>query len=108
MQRFGKTTAVSMFMAAYCLSCPKSEQAVFSTGRRASQKMLENVRDMIRKVVKPERILKCNQEVIVIAGDEPGDVRKINSYPACAKTLRGTGGDVVYMEEVSLLLSTCK
>lgn len=53
--------------------------------------MLENVRDMIKKVVAPEKILKCNQEVIVIAGDEPGDTRKINSYPACAKTLRGTG-----------------
>ena len=56
-------------------------KTVLPVGRRASQKMLENVRDMIKKVVAPEKILKCNQEVIVIAGDEPGDTRKINSYP---------------------------
>lgn len=33
-RRFGKTTSVAMFVAAYCLTVPRSEQCIFSTGRR--------------------------------------------------------------------------
>lgn len=43
-RRFGKTTAVSMFCAACCLCVPEFQIAVFSTGRRASQMLLEQVR----------------------------------------------------------------
>ena len=34
-RRFGKTTAVSMFVAAYAMCVPNSTQSIFSTGRRA-------------------------------------------------------------------------
>lgn len=33
-RRFGKTTCVAMFVAAYALTVPYSEQCIFSTGRR--------------------------------------------------------------------------
>ena len=33
-RRFGKTTSVAMFVAAYALTVPRSEQCIFSTGRR--------------------------------------------------------------------------
>lgn len=102
-RRFGKTTSVAMFVAAYSLSVPRSEQCIFSTGRRASQKLLELIRDMVLAGEHAPRVLKCNQETMVVSGDSPLDVRKIHSYPSCAKTLRGCGGDVVYMEEAAFM-----
>lgn len=102
-RRFGKTTAVAMFLAAYCLCVSNSEQSVFSTGRRASQKLLELVRDMIKKTPWADRIVKCNQEELILQGDSVFDRRKIFSYPSCAKTLRGVGGQVLYLEEAAYL-----
>jgi len=40
-RRFGKTYSVAMFVIAIAWSCNIIEQAIFSTGRRASQKLLE-------------------------------------------------------------------
>ena len=80
-----------MFLAAYCICVPNSEQSVFSTGRRASQKLLELVRDMIKKTPWANRIVKCNMEELILEGDSVFDRRKIFSYPSCAKTLRGVG-----------------
>ncbi len=86
-----------MFVAAMALNVP-CEQAIFSTGRRASQKLLELVQSLLLKVPgASDRIAKSNQEMIWIR--HPGDrMSKISSYPSCAKTLRGVGGDIVYME----------
>ena len=102
-RRFGKTTAVAMFLAAYCICVPNSEQSVFSTGRRASQKLLELVRDMIKKTPWASKIVKCNQEELILEGANIFDRRKIFSYPSCAKTLRGVGGQVLYLEEAAYL-----
>ena len=102
-RRFGKTTSVAMFVAAYALSVPNSTQCIFSTGRRASQALLELIRDLIKKGKYASKILKCNQETLIIQGDSPLDIRKVHSYPSCARTLRGTGGDVVYMEEAAFM-----
>lgn len=102
-RRFGKTTAVSMFVAAYAMCVPNSVQSIFSTGRRASQKLLELIRDMVKKTPWVDRIVKCNQEEFVLQGDSPFDKRKVFSYPSCAKTLRGVGGDVLYLEEAAFL-----
>lgn len=102
-RRFGKSTCVAMFIASYALSIPNSEQCVFSTGRRASQKLLELIRDMIKGGEHAHRIIKCNQETMLIQGDSPLDIRKVHSYPSASKTLRGCGGDVVYMEEAAFM-----
>ena len=102
-RRFGKTVAVGMFVGAIALVVPGSEQAIFSTGRRASNKLLELVNQLVGQVPgAADRVVKCNQETIWIA-HPCGRVAKINSYPSCAKTLRGVGGDVVYMEEASFM-----
>lgn len=101
-RRFGKTTSVAMFVAAYCLTVPRSEQCIFSTGRRASQKLLELIRDMILSGRHRDSFLKCNQETLMCKGDNDLDIRKVHSYPSCAKTLRGTGGDVIYLEEAAV------
>ena len=102
-RRFGKSTSVAMFVASYVLTVPYSEQCIFSTGRRASQKLLELIRDMIKAGKEGWRFIKCNGETMLIQGDSPLDVRKVHSYPSCAKTLRGCGGDVVYMEEAAFM-----
>ena len=102
-RRFGKTVAVGMFVGAIALVVPGSEQAIFSTGRRASNKLLELVNQLVSQVPgASERITKCNQETVWIS-HPCGSVSKINSYPSCAKTLRGVGGDIVYMEEASFM-----
>lgn len=102
-RRFGKTVAVGMFVGAMALVVAGCEQAIFSTGRRASNKLLELVGQLVSQVPGgAERIVKSNQETVWIS-HPCGAVSKINSYPSCAKTLRGVGGDVVYMEEASFM-----
>jgi len=102
-RRFGKTVAVGMFVGAMALVVPGCEQAIFSTGRRASSKLLELVSSLVAQVPGgADRVVKSNQETVWIS-HPCGTVSKINSYPSCAKTLRGVGGDVVYMEEASFM-----
>jgi len=85
------------------LVVPQCEQAIFSTGRRASGKLLELVTQLIAQVPGgAERVIKSNQETVWVV-HPCGGISKINSYPSCAKTLRGVGGDVVYMEEASFM-----
>ena len=43
-RRFGKTTAVSMFVAAFAVSVAGSVTAIFSTGRRASNLLLQQIK----------------------------------------------------------------
>ena len=63
---------------------------------RASQKLLELIRDMVLAVPEYSKMfVKCNCETLIIQGPNPKDIRKVHSYPSCAKTLRGSGGDVV-------------
>ena len=101
-RRFGKTTAVSMYVAAVAWHVP-SEQAIFSTGRRASSKLLEQVLGLLRKLPgADDRIVKANQEMIWIS-HPGGKLAKISSYPSCAKTLRGVGGHIIYMEEAAFM-----
>ena len=86
-----------MYVSAMAWNVP-CEQAIFSTGRRASQKLLEQVLSLIMKLPGAEdRIAKSNQEMIWIKHPN-NKLSKISSYPSCAKTLRGVGGNIVYME----------
>ena len=112
-RRFGKTYAVAMFAAAILCVIPGSEQAIFSTGRRASQKMLETIQMFVVTLLKDTninlphmRLIKFNQEMLVYESDEDaanGVRRAIYSYPSNAKTLRGVGGDILYLEEAAFM-----
>lgn len=104
-RRFGKTYAVGMFIVAYMMSIPYSEQVIFSTGRRASQKLLELIHKFIVKLDGKDHIIKYNAEVLWWRCDPNNqlDIRKVSSYPSASKTLRGVGGDVVYMEEAAFM-----
>lgn len=81
-RRFGKTYSVAMFVVAMAWAVEGVEQAIFSTGRRASQKLLELVYRFICEIPgMKESIVKHNVETIWIRGPD-GDIRKIFSYPS--------------------------
>jgi hypothetical protein len=86
-RRFGKTYSVAMFVVAMALAVEGIEQSIFSTGRRASQKLLELIFAFICKIPgMKEMIIKHNVETIWLQG--PGgksDIRKISSYPSKVK-----------------------
>ena len=103
-RRFGKTTSVAMYVGAYALCVPNSETCVFSTGKRASTKMLELIASLV--VAAPggaERIVKQNAEQLWVSGSGPADVRKISSYPSAVSTLRGVGGNLLILEEAAFI-----
>ena len=103
-RRFGKTFSVAQYVAAYSAAVHGKEVAIFSTGRRASKKML----DLIMRFLKPliagdpesalpfppannphafrsagkKRILTQNVEEVVLIDVETGARNKICSYPA--------------------------
>jgi hypothetical protein len=105
-RRFGKTMSVGMFCAAYLYSVENCEIAIFSTGRRASQKLLELIHSLVCKLPNGrERVAKYNAEILNLKNhDGSFGLSKLSSYPSNAKTLRGVGGDIVIMEEVSLFI----
>lgn len=106
-RRFGKTMSVGMFVAAYLYAVENAEICIFSTGRRASQKLLELIKSLIEKLPNGrDRIQKFNQEILNLSNyDGSPGASKLSSFPSNAKTLRGVGGNLVIMEEVSNLVS---
>lgn len=67
-RRWGKSVSVSMFVLAMLLSCPGIRIAVFSTGRRASNNLMEMVMKYLKNVPDGEsRIVKTNSEQLFIA-----------------------------------------
>jgi hypothetical protein len=103
------TYSVAMFVAACAYAIDGSDQAIFSTGRRASKKLLDLIYRFLCKLPgMKEAIIVHNVETIHIQGPGgPDDVRKISSYPSKVRLLsspppppvtnnneRGVGGGV--------------
>lgn len=81
-RRWGKTTAMAGAAACYALTVPNSTQAIFSTGKRASQLALQLIYRMV--CTHPEweaRVVKFNAETLVLRVNSK-DNRVINSYPS--------------------------
>lgn len=87
-RRFGKTISVSMFAAAMLYSTPKLEMSIYSTCKRISQKLLQNVQKFLDLIEiemggKKMRVVRRNMEEIVMEGsDVVQDFRIVNSYPS--------------------------
>lgn len=93
-RREGKTVSVCMFAIACMVAIPNVEIAVFSTGRRASSKLLEQAyRLLCRLPGMKERVSKYNVETLWLRLDETGvmDERKMSSYPSSVKVSRARG-----------------
>ena len=93
-RRFGKTYSVAQFVAAYTAAVHGKEVAIFSTGRRASKKML----DLVVKFLMPlidgkKRIYTRNVEEVVVQQLVPPYAKnKVCSYPAKVQVRLNTGG----------------
>lgn len=115
-RRFGKTFVVALFLAALCSAVPGITVAVFSTGRRASSNLTQNIEQFMRRFPGvEERIIKRNDEQIFIAAE--GALRdqragseaarklqrdetttRLFSFPAATDSkLMGFGTDRVYL-----------
>lgn len=83
-RRFGKTTSVSLFVAAMLWSVSEAWISVFSTGQRASTMLLDLTFKMIMKMPEARsRILKKNQEELFIRDPDPTKPpRRLFSYPS--------------------------
>jgi hypothetical protein len=107
-RRFGKTTAVAMFVAAYFLSVEKAQLCIFSTGKRASDAMLDKIHEFIKLIDEElgtdhDSGCKRKGEFLYYYGKGANDVRKISSYPSGSDKLRGVGGDLILLEEAAFM-----
>jgi hypothetical protein len=107
-RRFGKTTAVAMFVAAYFLSVEKAQLCIFSTGKRASDGMLAKIHEFIKLIDEQlgtnyDKGCKRKGEFLYFYGEGTNDVRKVASYPSGSDKLRGVGGDLILLEEAAFM-----
>ena len=103
-RRFGKTTAVAMFVAAFALAIPGTTTAIFSTGRRASNLLLQQIKTLLLQIPGAKtKIVSSNVETLHLSDN--GLISKISSFPGKARTLRGTGGDLIILEEAAFISS---
>jgi hypothetical protein len=103
-RRFGKTFSVAQYCAAFTASVLGKEVAIFSTGRRASKKILDLVIRFMQPILRPtQRIVTRNQEEVHVIDDETGKRNKVCSYPSKVQTLKGSGGDLIVCEEAAYM-----
>jgi hypothetical protein len=82
-RRFGKTYSVALFVAAYLLSQPNCEVSIYSTGRRASQKLLVLIKKLVIILAGTEDVIIefSHKETLTVRG--PGGQPSVcNSYPS--------------------------
>ena len=107
-RRFGKTTAVAMFVASYFLSVEKCQLCIFSTGKRASDGMLDKIHEFVKLIdedlgTNHDNSCKRKGEFLFYYGEGTNDVRKVASYPSGSDKLRGVGGDLILLEEAAFM-----
>ena len=109
-RRFGKTMGVAMFVAAYLLTQPSAEISIFSTGRRASKKILALICQMVVRLAGTTSVIQTyNLEELHVRG--PGDVAsRCLSYPSRQQIdecgFRPVGGGARTHIDATILLHT--
>jgi len=83
-RRWGKTYSVAMFVAACAYAIEGTTQAIFSTGRRASKKLLDLIYQLLCKLpgMRESIIVKNVEEIRIQGPGGPSDIRTICSYPS--------------------------
>lgn len=103
-RRFGKTTSVSMFIAAFLYCVPDAWISCFSTGQRASTTLLDQAARYFALLPgSKDMLLKKNQEQFFVKGKDASDVRRFHSFPSSVAGLKGQGGKIIILEEASRL-----
>lgn len=102
-RRYGKTYAVSMFVAA-CLYCiPGFRVIIYSVADRQSQMMMETVVRMFDTLAGGSgRHVKKNAEFFWVA-DDRGTKAELQCLPGSSATTRGVGGDLIILEEAGFI-----
>ena len=80
-RRFGKTIAVSMYVAAYIMNVPNSEVSIFSTGRRTAGKLMQSVIKFLQELPGFEDRIKTKNFETLVLDFGNGDTRTMSSYP---------------------------
>jgi len=82
------TYSVAMFVVSCAMAIEGSVQAIFSTGRRASEALLKLVVSFLCKIpgVRESIVRKTVETVWIQGPGGPDDIRKISSYPSKAST----------------------
>ncbi len=84
-RRWGKTMAVSLFLAAYLYTQPEADVCVYSIARRTSTMLVLKVYKMVVKLAGGTHVIKrSNQETLKIV-NMYGSISVCNSYPAASK-----------------------
>lgn len=106
-RRFGKTTAVAAFVGAMMLECTDVSVVVFAVGQRAAHMLAEKVWLLIQKHVPrtttdgKKVVETCNKEIIALR--MWGGLNKMHCVPSNPTGARGTGGDVIILEEFGFM-----
>ena len=85
-RRFGKTTAVAMFVAAFALAVSGSVTAIFSTSRRASNLLLQQIKAIIVAIPDAASRIACSNVETITIDCGGGTFSKISSFPGKART----------------------
>jgi hypothetical protein len=86
-RRFGKSTAVTQFVASLLKCFPGIEIATFSTGSRASGLLMQAVKKALKGTLKLDKsfFLQDAEESLILKFSET-DIRKFNAYPGSVDT----------------------
>jgi hypothetical protein len=80
-RRYGKTMAVALYATAYMMSIPGTTVSIYSTGKRASKRLLGLVGKMIIDLNGSKNVIKSfNQETIEVTSFD-GPTSTCNCYP---------------------------
>jgi hypothetical protein len=86
-RRFGKTYGLAQFVSAFVLAMDSIEISIYSTGKRASTKLIEKIRDFVILIGGKDKIQRySNNEILQVMGAN-GKSSFIGSYPSSVRFL---------------------
>lgn len=84
-RRVGKTTCLAIFCATIMIALPASEGAIFSTGKRASQNLMNMIKRFLLMHPKGRLMLEArhveNQEQLILYGKNELERKVLHAYP---------------------------
>lgn len=84
-RRFGKTFSVALYCAAYMLSVPNCQVAVFSTGKRTAKKLMMLILSFLARFPGFEDHIEIKNQEDLVLKFGPFDKRQLSCYPSTVK-----------------------
>ena len=84
-RRFGKTFSVAVYSAAYMLSVPNCQVAVFSTGKRTAKKLMMLILSFLSRFPGFEDHIDIKNQEDLVLNFGPFDKRQLSCYPSTVK-----------------------